>query len=107
MKQIESERLILRNFNESDYQDYIEFMKMEEISFRMGINENFQDGEIENKFKKALKEDSCFAIELKGNSTVIGQVCVTKDEGNAEALNINSESSCNVNYLINKHFCKL
>ena len=104
MQELETERLILRNFQKQDFDDYSELIKMKNVNIRMGINKEFSCDEIEERFNKVLKDNFCYAIELRDNSKVIGQVNITAHEGNAEVLGIEPIKACNVNYCINERY---
>lgn len=75
---IETERLLLRPFQQSDLQDFYEYASVEGVGEMAGWrhHENIQTSqEVLNEF---IKEDKTFAIVYKENQKVIGSIGVEK-----------------------------
>ena len=75
---IETERLLLRPFQQSDLQDFYEYASVEGVGEMAGWShhENIQTSqEVLNAF---IKEDKTFAIVYKENQKVIGSIGVEK-----------------------------
>ena len=71
-KRIETERLILRPFKESDLADFYEYASVEGVGERAGWKHHESIDESRNILDNFIKEDKDFAICLKENGKVIG-----------------------------------
>lgn len=84
MEQIVTGRLVLRPFRESDYDDLYEFLSQlrdDEFEGYPGIT--YENGR--EQLKARLGSDAFYAVELKENSKVIGNVyCGNRDFGARE-----------------------
>lgn len=93
MKEIVTERLVLRPFHESDYDDLYEFLSQ----LRDDEFEGYPDLTYENgreQLNARLGSDEFYAVELKKNSRIIGNVyCGNRDYSAKE-----------VGYIINKRY---
>ena len=90
---INTERLILRPFKETDYDDLFEFLsqlKDDEFEGYTGIT--YENGK--NHLNERLESDNFFAIELKDSGKVIGNIFFGKRE----------YSTREVGYIINKDY---
>lgn len=85
MVTIETERLILRPFAESDYDDLFEFLvqlRDDEYEGYPGIT--YENGREHLKYR--LNSEEFYAIELKETGKVIGNIsCINRDFGAKEA----------------------
>lgn len=93
MKQIETERLILRNFKESDYDDLYEFLsqrKDDDFEAYPGIT--YENGREHLKYR--VGSDEFYAIELKESGKVIGNVYFGNRDFEAKE----------VGYIVNKNY---
>ena len=73
MERIETERLILRNFEEKDYDDLYEFLaQRREEQFEAYPGITYENGREHLKYR--VGSDEFYAIELKGSRKVIGNV---------------------------------
>lgn len=93
MKKLETERLILRNFEERDYEDLYEFLsqrKNDRFEGYPGIT--YENGREHLKYRVGSNE--FVAIELKENAKVIGNVYI----GNREFM------AKETGYIINKNY---
>lgn len=103
MKQIETERLILRNFKESDYDDLYEFLsqrKDDDFEAYPGIT--YENGREHLKYR--VGSDEFYAIELKESGKVIGNVYFgnrdfeAKEKGKKVATDVHVLSSIEDDY---------
>ena len=93
MKKIETDRLILRNFEESDYDDVYEFL----VQRKDDLFEAYPDITYENgreHLAYRLGNDEFFAIELKAFGKVIGNVYLGNREFEARETG----------YIVNKNY---
>lgn len=93
MKLIETERLILRNFEESDYDDLYEFLsqrKDDDFEAYPGIT--YENGREHLKYR--VGSDEFYAIELKESGKVIGNVYFGNRDFEAKE----------VGYIVNKNY---
>lgn len=82
MKQMETERIIIRRFKEEDWEDLYEYMSIPEVVF-------FEPYEVyskeecykEARYRAADKENSCFwAVCLKETNKLIGHIYFAKQD---------------------------
>ena len=93
MERIETERLILRNFEEKDYDDLYEFLaQRREEQFEAYPGITYENGREHLKYR--VGSDEFYAIELKGSRKVIGNVYF----GNRDYM------AKEVGYIVNKNF---
>ena len=77
-KEIETERLILRPFKESDLEDFYEYASVKGVGEMAGWNPHKNIGESAAILDEFINEDKTFAICLKENSKVIGSLGIEK-----------------------------
>lgn len=85
MIRYETERLILRNYQQNDVDDYFEYMSLESTAQHEDF-EPFSLIECENTVIERLSDDSFWVVELKENGKVIGDLCYR--EGDFETYEI-------------------
>ena len=92
---IETERLILRGFEESDYDDLFEFLsQLENDEFEGYPGITYENGKEHLKYR--IGSEDFYAIELKGTGKVIGNIyCGKRDFEAREA-----------GYIINRNYQK-
>lgn len=93
MNQIETERLILRNFEERDYDDLYEFLsqrKDDDFEAYPGIT--YENGREHLKYR--VGSDEFYAIELKESGKVVGNVYFGNRDFEAKE----------VGYIVNKNY---
>lgn len=76
---IETERLILRNYQMKDIEDYHEYMRLDFTA----LHEDFEPYSLQQcreAVQSRLSDDSCLVAELRENGKVIGDVCCRKGE---------------------------
>ena len=83
--QIETERLILRAFKQSDLDDFYEYAKVEGVGERAGWKHHESKDESQQILNSFISHDKTFAIVLKENNKVIGSLGV-EEYGMEEAL---------------------
>ncbi len=83
--QIETERLILRPFEQSDLDDFFEYAKVEGVGERAGWKHHESKDESQQILNSFISHDKTFAIVLKENNKVIGSLGV-EEYGMEEAL---------------------
>ena len=73
---IETDRLVLRNFQEKDLEDFFEYRSQKKVANGNG-NVPFTDIEQAKKnLEKKIQNKNCFAVVLKENNKVIGQIFI-------------------------------
>lgn len=96
MNIIETERLILRTFEEKDYDDMYEFLSQrKEDEFEAYPDITYENGKEHLKYR--LGSDEFYAIVLKENGKVIGNVYFGNRDFEAKE----------VGYIVNKNFQRL
>lgn len=83
--QIETDRLILRSFNESDLYDFYEYASVPGVGEMAGWRHHETIEKTNEILKKFIEEDKTFAIVFKENNKVIGSLGIEK-YGMEEAL---------------------
>ncbi len=77
-KQIETERLMLRAFKQSDLADFYEYAKVEGVGECAGWKHHENAEETQRILNGFIEKDKTFAIVLKSNNKVIGSLGVEK-----------------------------
>lgn len=77
-KIIETNRLILRAFNENDLDDFYEYAKVEGVGEMAGWHHHENINETKEILEMFIKNDNVFAIVYKNNNKVIGSLGVEK-----------------------------
>ncbi len=75
-KQIETERLLLRPFLQSDVHDFYEYASVEGVGEQAGWKHHACIEESQTKLNDFIRQDKTFAIVLKENQKVIGSLGV-------------------------------
>lgn len=75
---IETDRLVLRAFKQSDLDDFYEYASYPGVGERAGWAHHESRGESKKILNVFIKEDKTFAICLKENDKVIGSIGVEK-----------------------------
>jgi ribosomal-protein-alanine N-acetyltransferase len=74
--QIETERLLLRAFNQSDLDDFYEYASVEGVGEMAGWKHHESKDKTQEILNNFINEDKTFAIVLKSNNKVIGSIGV-------------------------------
>ena len=93
MKIIETERLLLRNFEESDYEELFEFLaQRKEDDFEAYPDITYENGREHLAYR--VHNDEFVAIQLKESGKIIGNVYVGNRDFEAKELG----------YIVNKNY---
>lgn len=76
---LETERLILRNFNMYDLDDLFEYAKIEEIGLNAGWIPHSSKEDSSLILNMFIKDKNTFAIVYKNDNKVIGSISLSKD----------------------------
>lgn len=74
MKNLYTERLILRSWLESDYKDLYEYAKSDLVGPNAGWPPHKNEDDSKKIVKKFINDDEVYAIELKSENKVIGSI---------------------------------
>lgn len=77
-KVIETERLILRPFKQTDWEDFYEYASVEGVGEMAGWKHHESIAESQSIMNSFISNDKVFAICLKENNKVIGTVGIEK-----------------------------
>lgn len=104
---IETERLILRAFEQSDLDDFFEYASVKGVGERAGWKHHESKEESQQILNSFINHDKTFAIVLKENSKVIGSLGV-EEYGMEEALTEFLEyKGREIGYVLSKdYWCK-
>ena len=75
---LETDRLIIREWNETDLEDFFEYAKVDGVGQMAGWNSHTSIQESKTILEMFIKEKKTFAIELKENHKVIGSLGLEK-----------------------------
>ncbi len=105
MKYIETERLILRNYKESDFDDYWEYASQPNVYPRSGWPAYTEKKKAIEQLKREIERPFQFAILLKNNNKVVGSISLkpTRD-GMLEKFNLLFNETKEIGYLLNEKF---
>ncbi len=82
MNEIVTERLIIRNFKENDWEDILEYLSDEDV-IKYSPYEKYNEEMAKIEVKKRVGTDDILAVCLKDNSKVIGELIYEKGEFDA------------------------
>lgn len=96
MTEIRTNRLILRPFRESDYDDLFEFLsQLEDDEFEGYPGITYENGKEHMKYRAGAED--FFAIELKNSGKVIGNISFSKRDFQA----------AEIGYIINRNYQRM
>ena len=101
---IETERLILREFNESDLDDFFEYASVEGVGERAGWYHHKTKMISKEILELFIEEKKTFAVVLKENNKVIGSVGIEKygrEESLSEFFNYKGRE---IGYVLSKDY---
>lgn len=99
---LETERLILRPFNKTDYLDVFEYLKEPLVNCFMCMKLNSTDDAIKLMEERSKDEKLCFAIVLKSENKVIGEIDAQPESNNPlENSVLDTYSPC---WMLNKKY---
>ena len=85
MREIETERLMIRNFRQSDWEDLKEYLSEEEV-IRYSPYTIHTEEMAKKEIQKRSDEDDFLAVVLKENNKVIGELIYEKGEFDAKEI---------------------
>lgn len=101
MKQLETKRLILRNWKLTDSTDLFEYAKSELVGPNAGWKPHKDEIESKKIIEMFIKEDDVFAIELKSEKKVIGSIGVHKRTPDSALKEFNQRE---IGYVLNPQY---
>ena len=102
MKTLETERLILRGWRLSDLEDFHEYAKSPHVGPPAAWAPHSSREESQQVLQAFIKNDQTWAIQLKENERVIGQVKVYPDENRGQYSARNSAKL--INYALSETY---
>ena len=77
--EMETPRLILRHWRESDYDDFLSFAGDPSVMLASGATPALTPEEGESSFRRAMWDSGCYAIVLKETGRAVGKIKFQKD----------------------------
>lgn len=77
--ELETERLVLRKWKLSDFEDFVKFASDPEVMLASGAKPAANLEEAETEFHRALRDGGCYAIVLRETGRAIGKIKFQKD----------------------------
>ncbi len=102
--QLETERLILRPFLESDLNDFNEYASVEGVGERAGWKHHETMEESKRILEHFIEEDKTFAIVFKENNKVIGSLGVEKYGMEEELSEFCNYQGREIGYVLSKEY---
>ncbi len=96
MKQLETKRLILREWNFSDSADLYEYAKNESVGPNAGWSPHKSETESKEIIKMFIESQETYAIQLKESNKVIGSIGLHKRD--------NSNNQSEIGYVLNPDY---
>lgn len=103
-KRIETDRLVLRAFEQGDVNDFFEYASVEGVGEMAGwkAHENIQKSqEILDRF---IRDDNIFALVLKENNKVIGSLGIHRYGQEGELTEFHDYKGCEIGYVLSKEY---
>ena len=101
---IETERLILRNFREEDLEDYFDFVSQNDVLTRVGAEPYTDKEKAREKLLSESQKPLRFAIVLKENNKVIGNISLNDPKpGRYDGVNID-ENTKELGYILSHDY---
>ena len=101
---IETKRLILRPFRQSDLRDFNEYASVPGVGEMAGWKHHETIEKTQEILDKFIKEDKTFAIVFKKNNKVIGSIGVEKYELEDELTEFNGYYGRKIGYVLSKDY---
>ena len=102
MEIVETERLIVRNWQLDDLDDYYEYAKKPNVGSMAGWKPHSSKDESLNHLKSFIENDEVWAIVLKENSKIIGHLKIYPDENRGKFSERNSAKL--INYALSEDY---
>lgn len=103
-KQIQTERLILRAFKQSDLNDFFEYASVEGVGERAGWKHHESIDESQQILNNFINDDKTFAIVLKSNQKVIGSLGVEEYSLEDKLTEFNNYNGREIGYVLSKEY---
>ncbi len=100
--QIETERLILRPWRETDLEDFYEYASVPGVGEMAGWNHHKSREESRQILDLFIRERKTFALELKENGKVIGSLGLEDRDGALDTLEM--QMGREIGYVLSKHY---
>ena len=101
---IEMEKLILRNYRETDLDDYWEFVNQPNIGPRCGWPVYTDKTKAKERLKFEMTRKFQFAIVLKSEQKVIGSIEIAEITNSFGELGCDVKNARNVDFLLNENY---
>ena len=101
---LETERLVLRAFKDSDLNDFYEYASEDGVGEMAGWKHHESMEETKDILDLFIKEDETFAIFLKGNNKVIGSVGVEKYGMEDKLTEFSNYKGREIGYVLSKDY---
>ncbi len=101
---IETKRLILRGFKESDLDDFYEYASVEGVGEMAGWRHHESKEESRAILENFIEDDKTFAICLKENNKVIGSLGIEKYGMEDRLTEFNEYKGREIGYVLSKSF---
>ncbi len=102
--QIQTKRLILRSFVQSDLDDFYEYASVEGVGERAGWKHHESKQASQQILNGFIKEDKTFAIVLKENNKVIGSLGVEKYGMEETLTEFHNYKGREIGYVLSKDY---
>lgn len=103
-KVIETKRLMLRSFTESDLQDFYEYAKVEGVGEMAGWHHHENIEKSQEILSRFIEEDKTFAIVYKENGKVIGSLGVEVYGMEGALTEFNGYIGREIGYVLSKDY---
>ena len=104
-KIIETNRLILRSFNDSDLNDFYNYASVNGVGEMAGWKHHESLEETKEILNLFIEEDKVFAICLKENNKVIGSLGIEKNGMEDELSEFFNYKGREIGFVLNKDYC--
>lgn len=101
---LETDRLILRAFNEDDLKDFNEYAKVEGVGEMAGWKHHESLDESEDILLMFIREKNIFAIVLKENNKVIGSIGIHNYNEDIFSEELKMLLGCEIGYVLSKEY---
>lgn len=101
MREFETDRLILRNWDLSDFVDLYEYAKSPLVGPNAGWLPHKNEEESKKIISMFIEENDVLAIELKSNKKVIGSIGLHERKPDE---NINETKQCEIGFVLNPDY---
>lgn len=103
-KMIETKRLILRPFQESDLNEFYEYASVEGVGEMAGWHHHQTIDKTKEILNSFIKEDKVFALVLKENNKVIGSLGIEKYGMEDRLTEFNDYQGREIGYVLSKNY---